>query len=212
MEMRVLIACEESQVVCKAFRALGHEAYSADLQDCSGGHPEWHIQGDVLDVLDDGFDMMIAHPECRYLCLSGARWFEDERYPDRYENFEKGIEFFLKLWHAPIPKICIENSQPLGRTIQRVGRYTQVVQPWQMGEPFTKGAFLWLSGLPNLIYTHTTGDYDFISADCHNEAPGPDRSKIRAQTYQGIGRQMALQWGDGVEPAYKTGLFAAPAA
>jgi hypothetical protein len=206
--MKVLIACEESQVVCKAFRALGHEAYSADLQACSGGHPQWHIQGDVKDILGDGWDMMIAHPECRYLCLSGARWFGDKNYPNRELDFDWAVRFFQLLQNADIPKIAIENSQPLGKTIQRVGRYDQCIQPWHMGDAFKKGCYLWLSGLPKLIPTHSQLDYDFIEADCHNEAPGPERSKNRARTYQGIADQMALQWGDGVEPGYKDGLFA----
>ena len=206
--MRVLVACEESQVVTKAFRAVDIEAWSCDLQPCSGGYPQWHIQGDVLDVIDDYWDMMIGHPECRYLCLSGARWYGDDRYPDREQDFEQAVTFFQALQNAPIDKICLENSQPLGRTIQRVGRYDQCVQPWMLGEPYTKGAYLWLKSLPPLITTHTEYDYDVIYADAHQQAPSPERSKLRAKTYPCIAEAMAMQWGLGIEPEWKDGLFA----
>jgi len=213
--MRVLVACEESQVVTKAFRALGHEAYSADLQECSGGHTEWHIRGDVLDILDNGWDMMIAHPECKFLCLSSARWMYDKRYPDRMQNFNDAIAFFKALQGAPIKKIAIENSQPMGRTIAKVGRYTQSVQPWMFGDGYTKGCFLWLKGLKPLIPLYSTAwnyqrEHGEIVAACHNEAPSPERSKNRAKTYQGIADQMALQWAEGIEPDYRGGLFDVP--
>ena len=206
--MKVLVACEESQAVTKAFRAVGIEAWSCDLQPCSGGHPEWHIQNDVLEVINEGWDMMIAHPECKYLCLSGACWFGHPDYPDRYDNFEKGIEFFIKLWEAPIERICIENSQPLGRTIQRVGRYDQCVQPWMLGEPYTKGAYLWLKNLNPIVTTHVQSDYDEIYDYAHKLGPSEDRSKLRAKTYPCIAEAMAMQWGLGVEPEWREGLFA----
>ena len=206
--MKVLVACEESQAVCIAFREAGHEAYSADLQECSGGHPEWHIKGDVLDVLDDGWDLMIAHPECRYLCLSGARWFGDERYPNRYTDRTSAIEFFMKLQQANIERICIENSQPSGYTIQKVGRYTQMLQPYHFGTPTTKALCLWLKGLNPLIPTHGLQDYDEIYPECHFEPPGPERSRNRSKTDPHVAAAMAMQWGNGIEPEWREGLFA----
>ena len=205
--MKVLIACEESQAVCTAFRRHGHEAYSADLQECSGGHPEWHIQGDVLEILDDGWDMMIAHPECKYLCLSGARWFEDERYPNREQDWVDGVAFFKALQNAPIDRIAIENSEPLGRTVQQVGRYSQIVQPYHFGQPTTKGCFLWLKNLPKLIHTHTFDDYEDIKAEVHHMAPSPERSKLRSKFPAVIAEAMARQWGNGEIPGFKDGLF-----
>lgn len=189
-----------------AFRARGHDAMSCDLQPTAKPGP--HYQGDVRDVLHDGWDLMIAHPECRYLCLSGARWYGDDRYPEREHDFEAAIDFFLLLKNADIARIAIENSQPLGRTIQRVGRYDQAVQPWQFGDPFSKGAYWWLKNLPPLIPTHSRQDYDAIYADCHGQPPGPDRSKLRARTYPGIAEACAMQWGEGCEPDWKNGLFA----
>ena len=207
--MRVLVACEESQTVCKAFRAAGHEAFSADIQECSGGHPEWHIQGDVLEVLDDGWDMMIAHPECRYLCLSGARWFGDERYPNRYTDRTSAIKFFQKLQRADIKKIAIENSTPSGYTLQHVGRYDQLLQPYHFGTPVSKALCWWLKNLPPLIPTHSLADYDEIYPECHMEPPGPERSKNRSKTDPNVADALALQWGNQVEPEYREGtLFA----
>jgi hypothetical protein len=205
--MRVLVACEESQVVCKAFRRAGHEAFSADLQDCSGGHPEWHIKGDVLEVLNDGWDMMIAHPECKFLCQSGIRWMTDPRYPDRVEDHLAAVEFFKKLWNAPIEKIAIENSMPMGRTIKALGRYTIMQQPYHFGDPYTKAMCWWLKGLKPLIPTHRLSDYDEIYSACHYEPPGPNRSRNRAKTLPGPAEAMAQQWGNGIEPGYRDGLF-----
>lgn len=112
--MRVLVACEESQTVCKAFRARGHEAYSADLQPCSGGHPEWHIQGDATDLLDDGWHLLIAHPPCTYLSNAGARhlYAGGELNESRYQKGLEGRRLFMKFWEAPIPKVCVENPVP----------------------------------------------------------------------------------------------------
>ncbi len=205
---RVLIACEESQAVCKAFRRHGHEAYSADIQPCSGGHPEWHIKGDVLEVLDDGWDMMIGHPECRYLCLSGARWFDHPDYPNREDDFQQAVDFFMALQNAPIERIALENSQPLGRTIQQVGRPTQCVQPWHFGDNRTKGCYLWLKNLNPLITTHDHGDYDEPpKPEVHMTPPGPEQSKIRSKFPPAIAEAMARQWGNGEIPEFTKGLF-----
>ena len=189
--MRVLIACEESGRVRDAFLARGHDAMSSDLLPTSTPGP--HHQGDVLDILADGWDLMIAHPPCQYLCLSGARWFYDDRFPDRMERWAEAVDFFKALQAAPIPKVCIENSQPLGRTMEKVGRYDQVVQPWMWGEPYTKGAYLWLKNLPKLVATHEKPET--VHAACHREPPGPDRAKTRATTYQSVANAMAAQWG-----------------
>jgi hypothetical protein len=190
--MKVLIACEESGRVRDAFLAQGHFAISCDLLPTSTPGP--HIQGDVLDAIGDGIDLMIAHPPCQYLCLSGARWFYDDRFPDRWERFAEAVDFFKKLQAAPIPKICIENSQPLGRTMAAVGRYDQIIQPWMFGSPYTKSTCLWLQGLPRLVATHNKPDSPV--AKCHRMAPGPDRPRIRAQTEPEIAQAMAQQWGN----------------
>jgi hypothetical protein len=154
--------------------------------------PGPHYEGSVLDILDDGWDLMIAHPECTFLALSGARWFGDPRYPTRYEDREKAIEFFQKLQKAPIEKIAVENPQPLGYVMQRVGRYNQKCQPWWFGDPFTKGLCLWLKNLRKLYATEITEDRE---PAVWKMAPGADRKKLRATTYPGFANQMAEQWG-----------------
>jgi hypothetical protein len=153
--MKILIACEESQEVCKAFRAKGHDAYSCDIQDCSGGHPEWHIKGDVLQHLDCGWkwsghvwDMMIAFPPCTDLAVSGARWFPEKR---ANGSQQRSIDFFMALVNAPIKRIAIEN--PIGIMSKIYRKPDQIIQPWQFGHPESKATCLWLSGLPPLIQT-----------------------------------------------------------
>jgi hypothetical protein len=206
---RILIACERSQVVTIAFRKLGfYNTFSCDIEKPYGGHPEWHILGDVLEILDDGWAMMIAHPECKYLCRSGERWMYDARYPSRMNDHLNALRFFKALQDAPIKRIAIENSKPMGRTIRGIGRYHQEIQIWQFGTPQHKGLCLWLKNLPLLIPTHTKDDYDVIHSDVHMEPPGPERSKNRAKTDPNVANAFALQWGDGVEPKYKDGLFA----
>lgn len=153
--------------------------------------------------------MLIAHPYCTFNTLAGIRWMyhpEDThlppeyrrrhpKYPNRMNDFLEGVEFFNTLKNAPIKKICLENSKPHGLAMQHIGRYTQVVQPWMFGDPFTKGAALWLKGLPELVPTHSKGDYESISAACHMTAPGPDRERERSRTYPAIANAMATQWG-----------------
>lgn len=197
--MRVLVACEYSGRVRDAFIARGHDAMSCDLLPTDKVGP--HYQGNVFDVLDDGWDLLIAHPPCTFLTLAGARWFYDPadkskphpQYPNRWKDRDEAIEFFLKLKNAPIKKKCIENSQPLGYVTKRVGIYTQKVQPWWFGEPYTKGACLWLEGLPKLVRTHDKPEK--IIAACHHASPGPDRWKERSTTYKSIAAAMAEQWG-----------------
>lgn len=206
--MKVLIACEYSGRVRDAFAKRGHTAVSCDLRPTESPHG-WHIQGDVLKVLDKGWDLLIGHPYCTFNCLSGIRWMyhpEDTHlpaaqrrrhplYPNRMQDFEQGAEFFNALKSAPIDRICLENSQPHGLAMSRIGRYDQVVQPWMFGEPITKGAYLWLKGLPKLQPTHSKTDYPEILAECHHMPPGPEREKERSRTRQCIADAMAEQWG-----------------
>jgi len=193
--MKVLIACEESQEVCKAFRRLGHEAYSCDILPCSGGHPEWHIQGDVLKHLNDGWDLMIAHPPCTYLSNAGARFL----YPkgvlneDRLLKGMKAKDFFMKLFNAPIKKICVEN--PLSSKIYELPKRTQVIQPYEHGHPFKKRTQLWLKGLSNLNPTCIISKVQStkIPGNWFNKG-GKERQKNRSKTFPGIAKAMAEQW------------------
>lgn len=191
--MRVLVGCEFSQIVCKAFREAGHEAYSCDLRPTEG-NTDWHIQGDVLKHLDAGWDLAIFHPECTYLTLAGARWFYDDRFPDRHEQRARAIEFFNALKAAPIKRKAIENPQPMKYAMDRVGRYDQKVQPWQFGDPETKGICLWLEGLPPLLPTVTEKPQK-IDARVWRMAPGPNRQKERSRFFPGIAKAMVEQWG-----------------
>lgn len=207
--MKVLIACEESQAVTKEFRKRGHEAYSCDLKDCSGGRPEWHIKADVLTVLNDGWDMMIGHPVCKNMTNAGVKWLyhpddtlieqrlrrRHPKYPLRMHDLVKDIDFFLTLWHSDIPKVCLENSQPHGLAMSLVGKYNQKIQPWMFGAPFTKGACLWTRNLKKLIPTHKKTDYEKITAKCHLEPPGPMREINRAKTEPEVAAAFAEQWG-----------------
>lgn len=209
VQVRVLIACEYSGRVREAFAKRGHEVLSCDLRptEQSGNH----YQGDIRDILtctSHEWDLMVAHPYCTYNTLAGIRWMyhpddthlppEQRRhpqYPDRMQHFEEGIAFFQMLQHAPIAKICIENSQPHGLAMSRLGKYTQMVQPWMFGEPYTKGACLWLKNLPKLVAQTSKADFPEIKAACHMAPPGPQREKERSRTYQGIADAMAATWG-----------------
>jgi len=142
--MRVLIACEESQEVCKAFRSLGHEAYSCDLVECTGGHPEWHIIGDVQVALRRNWDLIVAHPPCTYLAISGNRWFKDN--PTRYKRRLDGIRFFFQFVFHDCPKIAIEQPKGIMSSVYR--KPDQIIQPWQFGHGEIKATHLWLKGLP----------------------------------------------------------------
>ena len=193
--MRVLIACEESQTVCKEFRALGHEAFSCDIQECSGGHPEWHIQGDVIPLLHQEWDMIIAFPPCTHLCVSGARYFEEKRKDGRQQE---GIDFFMEFTKLQC-KWAIENPVGIMSTIYR--KPDQIIQPWQFGHPESKKTCLWLHGLPELTPTNilnlpTSGRWTNQSpGGSNNLPPSPDRSKLRSKTYLGIAKAMAQKWG-----------------
>lgn len=196
------MACEESQVVCKAFRERGHIAYSADLQECSGGHPEWHIKGDCLDLLkpnvwfttQDGkmhnvikWDMIIAHPPCTDIAVSGARWFKQKQADGRQQ---RSIDFFMKFVNADCPRIAIEN--PVCIMSKHYRKPDQIIQPWMFGHGEMKTTCLWLKGLPKL---EPTDIVEGREQKCWKMAPSPDRAKKRSRTYDGIGQAMAEQWG-----------------
>lgn len=210
--MKVLVACEESQRVCTEFRRLGHEAYSCDIQECSGGRPEWHIMGDVLEILNgkcvfrtcDGklheqhrnWDLIIAHPPCTYISNAGARFL----YPAGVLNedrLRKGIEathFFMAFFYADCERIAIEN--PVPSSVYMLPKYTQTIQPWMFGHPFKKKTCLWLKGLPPLLPTEIVIERESskIAGNWFN-AGGKDRQKNRAKTFPGIAKAIAEQWG-----------------
>lgn len=192
--MRVLVACEYSGAVRDAFRAFGHDAISCDL--LSTDVPGPHYQGDVFDILGDGWDLMIAHPPCTYMARSGQRWLKDQPPlksgklvgAERREALARAIDFFEKLLDAPIPSVCVEN--PKSFLIPRPA--TQYIQPWQFGHGETKETGLWLRNLPPLQPTNIVEGRE---ARIHKMPPGPDRWKLRSETYAGIALAMASQWG-----------------
>lgn len=202
--MKILIACEESQTVCKAFRELGHEAYSCDILSCSGGHPEWHIQGDAIEEAYSGkYDMMVAHPPCTYLSNAGARflWAGHKLNQERYQKGLEGKEFFMKLLNAPIDKICVEN--PVSSLIYEMPKCSQEIQPYQFGHPYTKKTRLWLKNLPNLVHTNVLNEYKtFLPSNTGGKKRG-QKSSIgiaknafeASKTFPGIAKAMAEQWG-----------------
>lgn len=204
--LRVLIACEESQAVCKAFRELGHEAYSCDIQDCSGGHPEWHFKQDVLPLLHEHWDLIIAHPPCTYLTVTGNRWFNVERYGDaaiqRAKDREEAAAFFMEFVNAPCEHIAIEN--PIGVMSSRYRKADQTIQPYQFGDPHRKSTCLWLKGLPKLeptkivepeivVYKNGKGTDSPWHMDSM-KLPKEERSRFRSKTFPGIAKAMAEQW------------------
>jgi site-specific DNA-cytosine methylase len=186
--VRILVACEASQKVCSAFRALGHEAFSCDVEDCYGGSPEWHIKGDAIKEINGKWDMLIAFPPCTHLCASGARWWAEKRRDGRQQ---RAIDFVLRLWNAPTRKKVIEN--PVGLLSRILGKPTQIVQPWQFGHGETKATCLWLSNLPPLTPTDVVEGRD---QRIWKMGPSAERSKLRSETYSGIAKAMAQQWGD----------------
>ena len=214
--MKVLIACEESQEVCKAFRERGHEAYSCDLQDCSGGHPEWHIKGDCLSFIDGNcnfiteggqwvniegkWDLLIAHPPCTYLTVSGNAWFNTERYgkkaEQRWKDRVEGAVFFMRFVGADCERIAIEN--PVGIMGSTYRKADQIIQPYQFGHPEQKKTCLWLKGLPVLQETENVYGYMMTLPQKEREKPwwmGGNHGKERSKTYPGIAKAMAEQWG-----------------
>jgi len=218
-KMKVLVACEESQRVCTAFRTLGHEAYSCDIQECSGGHPEWHILGNVLPlinghctfktcddtehVIDDKWDLLIAHPPCTYMSNAGACRMYPRKGEIDLKRFEKAIYakmFFMQFINADCNKICVENPRPL----KCVGlpNESQRVQPYQFGDPYSKLTYFWLKGLPALESTEILSEYETWIESGTSRHKGTNynynsgrRKKERSKTFPGIAKAMAEQWG-----------------
>lgn len=226
-KLKVLVACEESQRVCKAFRDLGHEAYSCDIQEPSGGHLEWHILGDVLRVLNpvplpfsdgdgicfatmdrsfhgvDHWDLIIAHPPCTYLSNAGARhlYKGHKLNEERYAKGLKAKEFFMKFFNADCEHIAVEN--PIPSKVYEFPKYTQIIQPYEYGHPYTKRTCLWLKGLPKLQPTNIvepigtycpSGSYSHKHDQKHKGVFTKDRAKNRSKTFEGIAKAMAEQW------------------
>lgn len=209
--MNILIACEESQRVCIAFRKRGHNAFSCDILPCSGGHPEWHIQNNVTHYMNGQqtlpnklfphfmtqdniwhdmptkWDMIIAFPPCTHLAVSGARYFEEKRKDGRQQQ---GIDFFMEFTKCDCDKIAIEN--PIGIMSTHYRKPDQIIQPWMFGHGETKATCLWLKGLPNLEPTNIV---DGRNQRVWKMPPGPNRAKERSKTFPGIADAMAEQWG-----------------
>lgn len=193
--MKILVACEESQAVTKEFRRLGHEAYSCDIEECSGGHPEWHLQQDVKPLLKEKWDMIIAFPPCTHLAVSGAAWFKQKIADGRQQQ---GIDFFNLFTNLDCPKVAIEN--PVGIMSTKWRKPNQIIQPWMFGHMEKKATCLWLKGLPELKPTNDVKEEmaklpKNIQERIHYLPPGPERSKLRSKTFPGIAKAMAEQWG-----------------
>ena len=197
--MKILIACEESQAVCKAFRAKGHEAYSCDILPASGGHPEWHLQQDIIPLLNQEWGMIIAFPPCTHLAVSGAAWFEEKRKDGRQQE---GIDFFMLFTNLKCPKVVIEN--PVGIMSTHYRKPDQIIQPYEFGEPFSKKTCLWIKGLPKLVGTELVDKGERVTfasgksmpkwySDAFRLSP-KERSTARSKTFQGIANAMADQW------------------
>lgn len=218
--MKVLIACEESQRVCIEFRKKGHEAFSCDIQECSGGHPEWHINNDVIPIINgymffftqdlkkhyiDRWDLIIAHPPCTYLTPAGAC-----NIPKDITRIAKGFEakkFFEFILNADCNRICVENPPPMTRF--NLPKYSQLIHPWYFGDPFRKPTALWLKGLPLLFptdvvtfdeemytwYSHSKGKIMTLSKWYQEANKNGQSSKNRSKTFPGIAKAMAEQWG-----------------
>lgn len=231
--MRIIVACEESQAVTKQLRHLGHDAFSCDLLPCSGGHPEWHFQEDIFKIIENNggelqngqinkskqkWEMMIAHPPCTFLAVSGARWFyhpEDKnlaqdirrphpKFPNRRKEQSEAIEFFKRLYYSDIPKIAIEN--PIGVINTKFKKPTQIIQPYMFGDEATKTTCLWLRNLPELIPTKIVSKGERITFKSGKSQPkwysdalskaknSEERRTLRSKTFDGIARAMATQW------------------
>lgn len=205
----ILVACEESQAITKEFRKLGHHAFSCDLQDCSGGHPEWHLKCDCLKVINiRKWDLIIAHPPCTYLCITGNRWFNVERYGDkarqRMRDRKEAILFFMDLVNAPCDHIAIENPIGIMSTVYK--KPSQIIHPWEFGDPYEKPTCLWLKGLPPLKYTNIVSKGEYITFPSGRKMPKwykeigdlpiRERGKLRSKTFPGIAKAIAEQWSE----------------
>lgn len=208
--MKVLVACEESQAITKQFRKLGHEAYSCDLIPCSGGHEEWHIQGDALEEANSRkYDLMVAHPPCTYLSVSGNRWLynkDGSKNEERWENRRKALFFVKQLMDAPIKHIAIEN--PISVISSQIRKPNQIIQPYMFGDEATKTTCLWTKNLPDLIPTEIVGKGErtvFKSgkshpkwyADALSKAKTPEeRRTLRSKTFPGMAKAIATQYSE----------------
>lgn len=218
--LKVLVACEESQAVTKAFRKLGHRAYSCDLIPCSGGHPEWHLQGDAIELANSAdWDLMIAHPPCTYLAVSGARWLYNKdgtRNEERFVNQAKGLAFVRQLMDAPIDYIVIEN--PVSVISSQIRKPNQIVQPYHFGDEASKKTCLWTKNLPDLIHTNVVGKGEMKEwvdkngktkrqamwyFDALSKAKTPEeRRTLRSKTFDGIANAMAEQYSQAILKDY----------
>ena len=224
MDKKVLIACEESQTICAEFRSAGIEAYSCDIIDCSGGHPEWHMKQDVLPLLNghckfktcDGvehevkgkWNLIVAHPPCTLLTVTGNRWFNEDRYGDkarqRKRDREDAIKFFMEFAKADCDYICIEN--PVGIMSTEWRKPNQIIQPWMFGDPYEKKTCLWLKNLPPLTEENPVAPpprKKFASGKTMSEwyadafkLPKEERSRLRSKTFPGIAKAIVNQWKD----------------
>ena len=192
--MKILVACEESQAVTIEMRRLGHEAFSCDIEPCSGGHPEWHLQEDVTPLLKPRWNMIIAFPPCTHLAVSGAAWFEQKRKDGRQQA---AIDFFMMFANADCERIAIENPVGIMSTVYK--KPSQIVQPYEYGHPEQKKTCLWLKGLPLLQPTNNVYDQMMELPKnkrerLHYLPPSPERAKLRSKTFPGIAKAMAEQW------------------
>ena len=223
--LRVLVACEESQAVTKAFRALGHTAYSCDILPSSGGRPEWHLQGDALEyAYNNHWDLMIAHPPCTYLAVSGARWLynkDGSRNEERWVKQAEGLAFVKKLMEAPIDYIAIEN--PVSVISTQIRKPDQIIQPYMFGDEASKKTCLWTKNLPDLVPTDVVGKGEMIEwidkngkkkrqakwyYDALSKANTPEeRRTLRSKTFEGIANAMAEQWSNAILHDYAVADF-----
>ena len=203
----ILIACEESQAVCKEFRKYGFQAFSCDIQDCSGGHPEWHIKGDAIGALySRKWDLVIAHPPCTRMANSGVMWLEKR---NLWKDLEEATAFFnefVKYGEAG-NKIAIENPIPHKYAVDKIGKYSQVIQPYMFGHPERKATCLWLYGLPELKQTNNVLEEmkklpKKEQQRIHYLSPGKDRAKLRSKTFSGIAEAIASQYGSFILNGY----------
>jgi site-specific DNA-cytosine methylase len=202
--MKIIVGCEESQAVTKELRKLGHEAYSCDILPCSGGHPEWHLQDDILDVIKGEWDMLIAFPPCTRLTVTANRWYKPEyadRFPNIHQERKEAIAFFMALANANINQIAIEN--PVGIMSSRWRKPNQIIQPWQFGDKAIKKTCLWLKNLPKLNSTEVV-EPEYVIYNAKNKKSGKSKYPMmwagnfgsieRSKTFQGIAYAMATQW------------------
>lgn len=188
--MKVLVACEYSAIVRDAFREKGHDAWSCDILPTEGD-TRWHIQDDVLGVINGGWDMMVAHPPCTRLTNAGVRWLHER---NLWEELGEACDFFNFLKNAPIEKIAVENPIPHKYAVEKIGKYDQVIQPWMFGDGETKAVCLWLKNLPPIIPLIAQKPEN-VTARVWRMPPGPDRQKERSRFFGGIANAMAEQWG-----------------